>query len=365
MVAERPNGPSRLSALQIGPLRADEVLVRIAGVGICHTDLTALAGAVPFPFPAVLGHEGSGVVVEVGSAVTTLTPRDPVVLTFDACGECRTCRSGRPAYCEVFHALNRSGTRADGSTALRDAQGAVHGGWFGQSSFASYAVATERNAVRVPHDVPIELVGPLGCGLLTGAGTVVNVLRPESGSHAAVVGCGAVGLAAVMAFATAGCAHIVAVDTRADRRALAVELGATEAIDPAVTPIKGALRAVGGVDHVVDTVSTAEVLDAAVRGLRAPGTVATVGLRGPRNPVTLDQTLLLGGRTVTGVIEGDARPHDLVPELVEQWRAGRFPFDKMITTFPVDAHADAFDAAATGRVVKPVLTFDQTPKEHS
>lgn len=353
--------PLRLESVRIPAIRADEVLVRVHGVGICHTDLTAADGGVPFPLPAVLGHEGSGVVEAVGEDVTGMAPGDPVVLGFDSCRRCRNCSRGRPAYCERSAALNHGGTRADGSTTLADADGAaVHGNWFGQSSMCSYAVTSARNTVVLPRDVPVALAGPLGCGLQTGAGTVLNVLRPDAGSAVAVFGLGAVGMAAVMAARVAGCATVVAVDPLPARRALALELGATSILSP--TGLDDVARAVrnesgGGVDFAVESVGTETVVRQALSSLRAPGICATLGLRHGRNPITVDQSLLLHGRTLTGVIEGDADPLTFLPTLVELWRQGRFPVEKLVQTFPIDRIDDAVAAARSGDVVKAVLTF--------
>ncbi|QNG21329.1 NAD(P)-dependent alcohol dehydrogenase [Rhodococcus triatomae] len=359
-----------------------EVLVRIAGAGICHTDLTAMAGGVPLPLPAVLGHEGAGEVVAVGPVADLAVPDvavpdvvvpdvvvpgpvrigDRVVLSFDSRRACRNCRRGHPAYCSRFAPLNYGGTREDGTTTLRAAGGTrVHGNWFGQSSFATCAVASSRNAVRVPADVPLPLAGPLGCGIQTGAGSVLEVLRPEPGASLAVFGCGPVGLSAVLAGVIAGCTEIYAVDPSPARRDLAVELGATTAFDPDAGrgPVE-AIRACSrrGVDYSVDTVSSEPVLQQALRVLASPGHCATLGLRGPRNPVTLDQSLVLTGRTLTGVIEGDVDPHTFIPRMVDYWREGRFPFRKMITTYPFEAIGDALAAVRAGDVVKAVLTFD-------
>ncbi|MGO4203424.1 NAD(P)-dependent alcohol dehydrogenase [Rhodococcus sp. TAF43] len=322
--------PFRLESVRVPSIRADEVLVRVHGVGICHTDLTAAAGGVPFPLPAVLGHEGSGVIEAVGAEVTGLAPGDPVVLGFDSCRDCRNCVRGRPAYCTRFAALNYGGTRADGSTTLTEADGsALHGNWFGQSSMCSYAVTSARNTVPLPRDVPVALAGPLGCGLQTGAGTVLEVLRPEPGASLAVFGLGAVGMAAVMASPT----------DHAD-----VGRAVRHASD-------------GGVDFAVESVGTDSVVRQALSSLRAPGTCATLGLRPGRNPITVDQSHLLNGRTLTGVIEGDADPLVFLPRLVDLWRQGRFPIEKIVRTFPIDRIDDAVTAARSGDVVKAVLTF--------
>jgi aryl-alcohol dehydrogenase len=354
--------PLVIRDIEIADLREHEILVRIAGVGICHTDLTAAQGGVPVPTPAVLGHEGAGIVQAVGSAVEHLAPGDHVVLSYSACRACRNCADGHPAYCEQFALRNYSGRRPDGSVTLAADGEPLHGSWFGQSSMATYAVVDAADAVLVASDLPIELLGPLGCGIQTGAGAVLRVLRPRSGSSIVVFGAGAVGMGAVFAAVVAECGQIVVVDPVESRRELALSLGATDAVDAAMPDLAKHLRRLtgGGADHSVDTVSNEAVLQTATTVLRSPGSCATLGLRGQKNPVTLDQSALLMGRTVTGVIEGDADPQQFVPELVELWRAGRFPFDKLVTTFAFDDLDKALEATRSGAVVKPVLTFTTT-----
>ncbi|MBM7458531.1 NAD(P)-dependent alcohol dehydrogenase [Rhodococcus coprophilus] len=355
-------GPLQLETVTVPDLRPDEILVRIHGVGICHTDLTAAAGGVPVPVPVVLGHEGAGIVTEIGSAVSHLAVGDAVVLGFDSCRQCRNCTRGRPSYCTRFAPLNYGGTRTDGTTVLQDSEGAwLHGNWFGQSSFSSLVVATERNAVRLPPDVSITLAGPLGCGLATGAGTVLRVLRPESDSSIVVFGLGAVGMAAIMAARIAGCATVIGIDPNERRHDLARELGATEVISPAGYDDLGRhLRRLtgGGADCAVESVGSEAVVRQALSSLGSPGVCATLGLRAGRNPITVDQTHLLNGRTLTGVIEGDVDPHRFLPELADLWRDGRFPVEKLVRTFDFTKLDDALGAVRSGEVVKAVLTFD-------
>jgi aryl-alcohol dehydrogenase len=351
----------RLEDVEPTALEPDEVLVRVKGVGVCHTDLTGIDGVVPLPLPAVLGHEGAGVVEQVGEGVTELAVGDHVVLSFDSCRDCRSCRTGHPAYCELFAPLNYFGTRLDGSTTLRRGGEDMHGSWFGQSSFGTHAVASARNAVKVDESLPIELLGPLGCGILTGAGTVLNALRPEAGQGLGVWGLGAVGLSAVMAAKVAGCDPIIGVDLNEARLDLARELGATHVFNPAKTKdlVWDVLEATsGGLHFTIDGVGLGSVLQQALGVLRSPGTCATVGLQGLENDVTVDQGHLLLGRTLTGVIEGDADPHVFIPRLTELWRAGRFPFDRLIKTFPFSRVNEALEAARKGEVVKPVLLTD-------
>lgn len=347
--------------VEFGPLIGDEILIKVAGVGICHTDLTAIHGALPLPLPVVLGHEASGVVAAVGPTATTLAPGDHVVVSFDSCRDCRSCTSGRPAYCTRFAALNYRGVRKDGSTTMSRAGAPVHGNWFGQSSFGTHAVATARNAVKVDPGLPLALLGPLACSLQTGAGAVLNVLRPRTGDSIAVFGLGAVGLSAVMAARAAECTSIIAVDVNAERLDIAAELGATHLINPSdISDVVAAVLAASprGVDHSVDAVGLSSVVQQAVAVLRSPGTCVTLGLQGPFNDTVLNQGHLLLGRTLTGVIEGDADPHTFIPELVRLWQDGRFPFDRLVHTYPFEAINDALAAAADGSVLKPVITFD-------
>ncbi|MGW1752360.1 NAD(P)-dependent alcohol dehydrogenase [Streptomyces sp. NPDC002092] len=363
-VLREPGQPCAWEQAELDDLAVGEILVRMAGVGVCHTDLLAAAGTVPLPLPVVLGHEGAGTVEAVGRGVDTLRAGDEVILTFDSCGQCAQCTSGHPAYCELSSALNYTGTRLDGSTTMRQGQLPLHGSWFGQSSFSAHTVARVRNAVKVPTppgELPLELLGPLGCGLQTGAGTVFNVLRPQLGQSIAVFGLGAVGLSAVLAAVAAGCGLIIGVEPNPVRAALARELGAHHTIDPAATDdIDWAIADLAGlgVDFAVDTVGSPPVVRQALTALRTPGVCATVGLQTMENDVTIDQGHLLMGRTLTGVIEGDADPHTFIPRLIELWQQGRFPFERLISRFPHHRINDAFEAARCGKAIKPLLVFD-------
>ncbi|MEB3371334.1 NAD(P)-dependent alcohol dehydrogenase [Saccharopolyspora mangrovi] len=340
--------------------RAEEVLVRMAGTGVCHTDLgfCATAGAEQLPF--VLGHEGAGVVEAVGAEVRTVAVGDHVVLSYASCGGCRNCLRNRPQYCASNVGLNFGGARLDGTTALRAGSTAVHTHFFGQSSFADYAVTYERNCVTVDKDLPLELLGPLGCGLQTGAGAVLNALDVRPGDSLAVFGVGSVGLAAVMAGAIAGAEHIVAVDRNPDRLALASELGATTIVDAAATdPVEAVRDATGGgVDHSVDCVGAGTVISQALSVLVPPGTCITLGLQGMVNEITVDQAALLFGRSLRGVLEGDSIPDVFIPRLLQEYRAGRFPIEKLVRTFKFNEINDAIAAAAEQSVIKPVVIFD-------
>jgi aryl-alcohol dehydrogenase len=334
------------------------VLVRLVGVGACHTDLNHRDHG-RGPLPAVLGHEGAGVVERVGARVTRVRPGDHVVPTFLTCGVCRNCRRGMPAYGPSAPALNFGGARPDGSTALRADRAAVHGHYFGQSSFATHALASKRNTVPVPADAPLELLGPLGCGVQTGAGAVLHALRPPPGSRLAVVGVGSVGLSAVMAAATTGCATIIAVDIKPARLELARELGATHVLDGREVDAVDAIRSItgGGADYALETAGAASpaLVRQAVECLTTPGVCGLVGAPPTDIELTLGHRHLFWGRTVRGIVEGDSVPHVFIPALVALHARGRFPFDRLVRFYPLHEINRAAADAEGGVTVKPVL----------
>lgn len=360
-VLREPETDLVLEEMEIDAPEAGEVLVKMRGVGICHTDVAAQEGVIPLPYPSVLGHEGSGVVEAVGEGVEGLAPGDPVALSFAHCGECVWCEKGRPAYCELFPAMNYFGSRMDGTTTMKQGEEDLHGNWFGQSSFATYALASAQNTVKVETDAPLELLGPLGCGFQTGAGSVLNVLQPEAGESIAIFGCGGVGLAALMAAKAVGCDPIIAIDLNPGRLEMAKELGATHTFNPTdhhdlVWDIMG--EAAPGVHYSFDAVGLGPVIRQALEVLRTPGHCATVGFQGLEHEITIDQGHLLVGRNLSGVIEGDVDPQQFIPRLLELHAEGKFPFEKLIKTFPFEQINEAIAAANSGEVIKPVLVFD-------
>jgi aryl-alcohol dehydrogenase len=360
-ILEEVDQPLQLTEVQVDAPRENEILVRMRGVGICHTDVSAAHGVIPIPLPAVLGHEGSGVVEAVGPGVDTFAVGDHVALSFDHCGDCTQCAGGHPAYCELFAPLNYFGERMDGSVTMHRGEEEVHGNWFGQSSFATYAIASVHNAVKLPADLPVELLGPLGCGLQTGAGSVLNVLGAKAGEGIIIFGLGAVGLGALMAARAVGCDPIIGVDLNPERLAIATELGATHTINPKETDDflwRVQELAAPGLHYSFDAVGAGPVVRQALESLRSPGHCATVGFQGLENEITIDQGHLLLGRRLSGVVEGDAVPATLIPRLIELYREGRFPFDRLIQTFPFEQINEAIAAAESGSVVKPILVFE-------
>ncbi|WP_441249277.1 NAD(P)-dependent alcohol dehydrogenase [Kitasatospora sp. McL0602] len=360
-VVRSAGAPFTLETVRLDAPRPDEVLVRVLAAGVCHTDLSVRAGLTPGPLPAVLGHEGAGVVEAVGSAVTRVRPGQRVVLTFDSCGGCPSCHAGLPVRCDHWPELNLfGGSRLDGSATLRAADGTpLHGHFFGQSSFATYALATERNAVPVPDDVSPELLAPLGCGVQTGAGAVLLVLRPEPGDTLAVFGAGAVGLAAVLAARLTPATAVVAVDVQPARLALALELGATAVVDARTEDPVAAIAALTGgrgAERTLETSGNLRALRQAVDSLAVGGTCGVVGAPPAGSEVALDVPALLGrAPRIVGVNQGSAVPARFLPALAALHRAGRLPVDRLVRVYPFAEIERAAEAARSGEVVKPVL----------
>jgi aryl-alcohol dehydrogenase len=357
-VVYEKSGPFRIERLQLSDPNEDEVLVRIAAAGICHTDLAGRDMHLPIPEPpSVFGHEGAGVVERVGARVTKVKPGDHVVLAWDYCGTCSSCKSGKPLSCLNFFLHNFHGSRPDGSPTLHKGDQVIHGSFFYQSSFADFALANERNIIKVQQDVPLESLAPLGCGVMTGAGAVINSLRPAPGSSIAVFGVGNVGMSAVMAARVCGCTTIVAVDVHSNRLELAKELGATHTVNAAETdPVKAVLDITGGgAQFSLECVGNPKVFRQAVDVLPRLGVCGLTGVVPPGTEVALNMDLIMNGRTVTGILGGDGIPDLFIPRLIELQRQGRFPFERMITFYPFDEMNRAVEDMEKGRVMKPVL----------
>jgi aryl-alcohol dehydrogenase len=354
-VLRAADGPYVLEPVELAEPLADEVLVRIFAAGMCHTDVLPRGEVTFSPPPIITGHEGAGVVEAVGADVTGIAIGDHVVLSFDSCGACAACTAGAPAHCETFLLRNLLGRRLDFTTGVTDAAGAeVASRWFGQSSFATHAVATARNVVVVDESLPLEVLGPLGCGIQTGAGSVLVALDVQPGSSIVVFGAGAVGLAAVMAAAVAEAATIVAVDLHQHRLDLALELGATHVIDGAADDVVVQIHELtgGGAHYAIDTTGVPAVMTNALAGLRLGGVAGFVGIQ--VGDLVLDGSALVG-KTAIGILEGNTDPHTFIPRMIELWQAGRFPFDRLIEEFPLDKINEAEQASLSGRVIKPVL----------
>jgi aryl-alcohol dehydrogenase len=362
-VLHEKNGDFALEPVRVGPVRDDEVLVRIVATGICHTDLNVRRQSRSMPLPAILGHEGAGVVEAVGAAVTSVTPGDHVVMSYLSCGECAECRSDQPASCDRFGRLCFASARPDGSHAVCGAEGQVlNDRFFGQSSFATHAVVHERGVIPVGHYLALALLAPLGCGVMTGAGAVWNELQVTPGKSFAVFGAGAVGLSALMAARVSGATTIIAVDLVPGRLELARSLGATHVINPLDNPdVVGQIRCMlgDGVDFALDTTGAAKVIEGAFAALRQRGTLGLVACADVRQRLDLPHfALMTGCKRVIGIIEGGGSARAMIARLVDLHRQGQFPFDRLIRTYPFSAINQAAHDCETGDVIKPVLLME-------
>lgn len=348
-----------IETIQLDDPKSGEVLIRIVACGICHTDMVARDQEYPVPLPAVLGHEGSGVVEKIGEGVTYVQPGDHVVLGYAFCGACRSCLSGRPFVCERFFDLNFSGIMDDG-TKRHHRQEEGLSIFFGQSSFGSFAIANERNLVKVDKDVDLAILGPLGCGIQTGAGAVLNRLKPEAGSSIAVFGAGAVGLSAIMAANAVGCGVIVAVDVHDHRLELARELGATHVVNAQkINPVDEIRRITGGVNYAAETAGAPGILRQAVDALTFYGKVVQIGAPPLGTEEKIDTNdLLLFNKTITGVVEGDSIQRVFIPQLINMYKQGRFPFDKLLQFYKFEDINQAVRDSHSGKTIKPIVRMD-------
>jgi aryl-alcohol dehydrogenase len=356
-VVNEQGGDFVLDEVDLEGPRADEVLVRIVATGVCHTDIH-LKGFMPAEmFPNVFGHEGAGVVEEVGADVTGIEVGDHVVLSFRSCGTCASCASGAVGYCEQSLVINYMGMRLDGSTTYSRDGSPVFGSFFGQSSLSAHAIAYADNCVVVDKSVDLTRVAPYGCGFQTGAGTVLNVLVPGPDDSLVVYGVGAVGLAALAAARHLGVRTLIAVDPMAGRREAAERYGAT-GLDPNAVDVVERVRELtgGGATYGIDTTAISEVVKQAQQSLRPRGTLVALGLGAEEYAIDAID-LLQSGKIIRSSIEGDSDPQEMVPRLIALNAAGEFDVDDLITTYPFGEINTAVADVLAGRVVKPVLVW--------
>lgn len=359
-VARGAGQPLSIENINLEEPRASEILVKIVATGICHTDLSVIAGYLPTPLPAVLGHEGAGIVEQVGSEITKVKVGDPVVITFNVCGSCPSCQNDDRAYCYEFFPRNFLANRTDGSSALADNNAPINSNFFGQSSFASHAICHENNIVKVPSDVPLELLGPLACGIQTGAGSVMNSMKVYEGSSIVVFGAGSVGLSAVMAAKVQGAKIIIAADVKDERLALAKELGATHIINSAEENALEKIQEIsgGGVNFSLDTTGIPAVIRVATDCLGMKGVCGILGANPPDTEMTLQCfNFLSHGRRLMGLIEGDAKSDEFIPQLIDLYKQGKFPFDKLVKFYDFDQINEAIHDTETGATIKPIVRF--------
>ena len=360
-VVETGGAEFTLSEVELTDPQPDEIRVRLVAAGLCHTDLGVASGALPFPLPGVLGHEGAGIVEAVGTDVSTVDVGDHVLLSFSSCGSCGNCRDGHPAYCATWLPLNLiGGVRADGTSPVSRGGEAIGGHFFGQSSFAHHAIVDARSAVKVDPDAPLDVLAPLGCGVQTGVGAVWNVLNPRPGQTVLITGAGAVGLSAVMAAALTPASQVIVVDRVPDRLELARELGATHVINAAEVDTAEELTKItagAGVDGAVETTGNVGVLRTAIDALAPRGTAVIVGAPAFGTEVPVDVNAMIPGRSIVGLTLGDSETQTLIPVLVDLVRSGRLPIDRLITHYAFDDINTAVADMVAGTSIKPVLRF--------
>ena len=345
--------------VDIGPLNADEVLVQMSGVGVCHTDELFRSNVYPFPRPCILGHEGSGRVVKTGSAITELEEGDHVVLSVMYCGHCRRCKNGQHYLCENIYEANFGG-RGDGTSAFSHDGQCVHAHFDGQSSFSTFAVSNAKNTIKVRNDAPLDLLGPLGCGFRTGLGAVINTFHPKASESLVIFGAGSVGLSAVMAAQLLGCHPIIVVDPNGARRAKGLEVGATHALDSSEEGVKEKIIELtgGGAAYALDTTGIPAVIRTAIESTGVGGFLGVLGGSPLGTELVLDANhILFGGRRIQGINMGDSVGATFIPAMVDLMMADKLPLEKLITKYPFEDINQAFADTKSGECVKAVLTF--------
>lgn len=355
----KKQGIIQMETLDLADPEKDEVLIRIVATGICHTDLSIANQDMASPLPIALGHEGAGVVENVGPGVTEFEKGDHVIVTFAVCNECKPCLTGHTGACEQYGPLNFEGTMRDGTTRLSQDGKMIHN-FFGQSSLSTYAISHQSNIIKVDKDIDLSILGPLGCGIQTGAGTVLNKLKPEFGSSLTVFGTGGVGLSGIMAAHIVGCSQVIAVDINNERLELAKELGATHTINSKEEKdVAGKIQEItnGGSTYAFDTTGIPSVINQGIKCLAVEGEIAVVAV-GDNVEIDVLNDLVMQNRTITGVTQGLSVPKVFLPQLIQYYKDGRFPFDKLIKKYPISELDQALEDMKSGKTIKPVILFE-------
>lgn len=360
-VLRSAGAPFEVVELEFDEPGTGEVLVRMVASGLCHTDLGIQAIGAPFALPGVVGHEGAGVVERVGPGVTSVAPGDHVLMSFTSCGECPSCRTGHPAYCETWFPRNVLGElRPEDSGSTRIGGEPTHAHFFGQSAFAEYSIADERSLIRVDDSADLAVLAPLGCGVITGVGAMWNELRPGPSDIVAVYGAGAVGLSAVWAAARRRPAILIAIDRVEERLELARELGATHAIHALTEDVAERIAEISGgrgTTLAFDTTASPSVGSAAMASAAVRGTVLVVGVAPPGTELPVEMTGLLLGKSLKGITMGDANPPELIRELVALHASGELPLERLQRRYGLDEIERAAQDMHHGVAVKPVIVF--------
>ena len=358
----RPESPLEVVEIDVEPPRAGEALVEMAAGGVCHSDLHVMRGELVAPLPAVLGHEGSGVVADVGPGVTCVSPGDHVIPLWRlSCGACRFCTGGRPALCHAGTAVRNTGLLPDGTTRF-SFEGQPIKYYAGVSTFSRYSVIPEKALLKIPSDLPLDVAALLGCAVVTGFGAVANAAKVKPGDTVAVLGAGGVGLNVVQAAVLAGAATVVAVDLHESKLAEATRFGATHAVNASESEPVAAIREItrgAGVDFAFDVVGAPRVTRQAYDALARRGTLVVVGIAPAGQEVALPMTsLMYEERTVTGSLYGSGNPATDILQLIDLYRAGKLKLDELLTrTYPLGQVNEAYQALERGEVIRSVVPF--------
>ncbi len=353
-IAISPDQPFQIKEFELEEPRKDEVLVKISASGICHTDIAVKEQSINLPLPMILGHEGSGVVEAIGENISELKIGDHVVLTSDSCGLCSRCEKKLPSYCDEFVERNLSGKRIDGTSPINSVIGSR---FVGQSSFASHSLVSARSAIKIGRSHPLRLMGPLGCGLMTGVGTVFHALEADSGDSIAIFGAGTVGLSSVMGSLIKGCYPIIIVDPMSYRREIALELGATHALSPETGNVVAQILDItgGGADFSIEASGNPSAVGLSLKCLARPGWSAQLGATPAQTFHPLDMDHLGFGRGIKGVVMGDAYAKEFIPFLASLHQEGKLPFEKFVKEYKFEDINTAVQESQQGSVIKPIL----------
>jgi NDMA-dependent alcohol dehydrogenase len=355
------NKPVVVEEITVDAPKANEVMIKLAACGVCHSDLSATNGKIPFPLPLVVGHEGAGVVVEVGPGVTDIAVGDHVVSSFvSMCGKCRYCVTGRPYLCD--QSAKAASTLPDGTVRTHDKSGEALHVFTGCGVMAEYATLHKDSVVKIEQDIALDCAALVSCGVMTGVGAAFNTAKVQPGSICAVFGTGGVGLSAIQGCVLAGATQIVAVDISDYKLELARQFGATHTLNSkgVDNPAK-AIREMtgGGADYAFECAGIGEVASQAYNALRKGGTVVVVGVAGVKDMTTLRTfSIYAEGKTLTGSRYGSARPKEDFPRLLSLYKAKRLKLDELIThRYKIDQAPEAFADLAAGKNARGVIIF--------
>lgn len=363
-VVEEKGHEYKIMNVSLADPQGTDILVRIVAAGLCRSDYGERNGN-SLSFPNVLGHEGSGIVEKVGDGVKSVKPGDHVILSYGYCQSCKGCAEGHPSSCDHWMDINNSGKNARGEYVLHKEDGTPLNNFFNQSSFATYSLVDESNAVRVDKDIDLRLLGPLGCGLGTGSGAVLSVLKPKAGESIAVFGTGAVGFAALMSAKIVGCSTIIAIDINEERLRNAKELGATHIInssknsDSVAEDIRDITGGVG-VNYAIDTSGFVPIMKQAMSCVTSGGTFVPLAVTKQNFEVNTFFELVFGNKKIVGCLIGDTIPKLHLNNLIDFYRKGQFPFDRFVQYYDFDDIIQAEKDSVSGKVLKSVIVMDPT-----